>query len=338
MDKKRALFICKITLIVLAISFTGCVKDTPLKIIFDTDIGNDIDDVMALQMLLNYQKNSKIDLLGITISKSNPYTIEYVDGFCRFHDIKNVPIGFIYEGPNNDNGKYLKQTLDTIIGGKHILTPELTVKSYVLDAWELQRKLLSQSEDNSVVIIAVGPLTNLRRLLESSGDQYSPLNGMDLVSRKVDFLSVMGGEFSGAKNFVEWNIEQDIESAMIVFHNWPTKIIASGWEIGNKLLYPHQSILNDFNNATTHPLCVSYKLFSKMPYDRQTWDLTSVLYAVEPGKNYFSLSTNGSIFINSEGNSSFLENKDGRHQFLKIDEEQIDSTLKKLVSTVTSKF
>ena len=61
---------------------SACNKPTetkiPVPVIFDTDVGNDIDDVLAMQMLFNYEKAGKIDLLGITISKSNPYSIEYI--------------------------------------------------------------------------------------------------------------------------------------------------------------------------------------------------------------------------------------------------------------------
>ena len=59
--------------------------ERPVPVIFDTDVGNDIDDVLAMQMLFNYEKAGKIDLLGITISKSNPYSIEYIDGYCRLN-------------------------------------------------------------------------------------------------------------------------------------------------------------------------------------------------------------------------------------------------------------
>ncbi len=310
-------------------------ENNSVKIIFDTDIGNDIDDVLALQMLINYHKSNLIDLLGVTISKSNPYAIEYLDGFCRFHQIENMPIGFIYEGPNTDDGKYLKQTLDTLIDGSPILIPEVTVRNYLPDAWELQRKLLSQQEDSSVVMIAVGPLTNISRLLESTSDQYSELNGIDLISKKVRLLSVMGGEFSDSIDFTEWNIAQDIESANIVFEYWPTKVVASGWEIGSKLLYPHESILNDFKDTDKHPLCVSYKVYNKMPYDRPTWDLTSVLYAVEPTGSYFNLSQNGKIVIDEFGKSKFFPDQ-GNHQFLKLEGTQLDNTLNILIDRVTN--
>ena len=45
------------------------------------------------------------------------------------------------------------------------------------------------------MIIVIGPLQTLHELLASGADQYSPLSGRDLVARKVDQGSVMGGAF-----------------------------------------------------------------------------------------------------------------------------------------------
>ena len=81
---------------------SACNKPTetkiPVPVIFDTDVGNDIDDVLAMQMLFNYEKAGTIDLLGITISKSNPYSIEYIDGYCRLNERGDIPLGYAYNG------------------------------------------------------------------------------------------------------------------------------------------------------------------------------------------------------------------------------------------------
>ena len=310
----------------------------PVPVIFDTDVGNDIDDVLAMQMLFNYEKAGKIDLLGITISKSNPYSIEYIDGYCRLNERGDIPLGYAYNGATPEDGGYLRQTLDTIIEGNKILHPQRSIKDNLPEGYKLLRKLLASQPDNSVVFIAVGPETNLSRLLHSEADEYSPLDGKSLVAQKVKLLSVMGGLYGNEFDFPEWNLVQDISAAQTVFSEWPTPVIASGWELGNKLLYPHQSILNDFPDAYKHPLCVSYQIYDKMPYDRQTWDLTSVIQAIEPEKDYFELSTKGTITIDSAGHSLFNASDKGQHQYLMIQgKENIQRTLDAIVRQVTGK-
>lgn len=245
-------------------------------------------------------------MLGITISKCNPYSLEYIDAYCRFNDKYDIPLGYAYNGMNTDDGHYLRQTLDTIIDNNKILHPKRSLKDHILEGYKLLRKLLAEQEDHSVVFIALGPETNLARLLISEADEYSELDGKALVAQKVKLLSVMGGLYGNEFDFPEWNIVNDLNAAQITFKEWPTPIIASGWELGNKIRYPHQSILNDFVGSYKHPLCVSYKIYQEMPYDRETWDLTSVLQAIEPGNNYFNLSEKGTITIDSIGQSIFL--------------------------------
>lgn len=315
--------------------FSGNAVIAQMPVIFDTDIGNDIDDVLALQMLFNYEKASKIKLLGITISKSNPRVIDYLDGYCRLNKRNEMPLGYAYNGVNPENGKYVSTSLDTLIGGKKILFPKRSIKSGLPEGYKLLRKLLASQKDRSVTIIAVGPETNIANLINSKGDEYSPLTGVELVRKKVKLLSLMGGEYSDAFDFSEWNIEQDVKAATAVFAKWPTEIVASGYEVGNKLLYPYQSILNDFKEG--HPLPVSYKVYSKVPYDRQTWDLTSVLHTVEPDLKYFGLSAHGNIVIDDKGKSVFTQTKNGKHRYLTIEDNAVERTLQALVRQVTDK-
>lgn len=306
-------------------------KELPIPVIFDTDIGNDIDDVLALNMLFNYQKQNKINLLGITISKANPYVIEYVDGLCRFNNFFNIPLGYVYQGANPEDGKYIRQVLDTIIDGNKIIFPHKSFDDSLLQGYKLQRKLLASQPDTSVVMIVVGPETNIARLLNSSADEFSSLSGFDLIKKKVKLLTVMGGLFSSDFDFPEWNIIQDLKASQDVFSKWPTPIVASGFEVGSKLLYPHKSILCDFKNSYKNPLCVSYKIYEKMPYDRQTWDLTAVLYAIEPDAGYFKLSAQGKITIDETGKSFFTPDKDYDHKCLIISPDKVNETIKAIV-------
>jgi inosine-uridine nucleoside N-ribohydrolase len=306
------------------------------KIIFDTDIGNDIDDVLALQMLLNYHKHDKIDLLGVTICKANPATVEYLDGYLNFNNIEDIPIGYVYDGKKPEVGRYLKQTLNAVVDGNKVLHPKQTENDNIPNAYSLMREILAKSADQSVVLVTVGVLTNISRLLESEADEYSKLNGIELVKRKVKFMSVMGGHY-GPNSFPEWNIKNDISSAQNVFSMSPVPIIASGWEVGKELLYPHQSIESDFSDPEKHPLCISYRAWGEMPYDRPSWDLTSVLIAVEPDKKYFNLSSSGIITIDKEGNSLFSIEPNGMHRYLIHNSSNTRNIIKTLVKAVTDK-
>ena len=71
----------------------------------------------------------------------------------------------------------------------------------VMEAVEAYRKVLSEAEDRSVVISAIGFATNLANLLQSEGDSYSPLNGWDLVATKVKTVVWQGGWYPPMHGF-----------------------------------------------------------------------------------------------------------------------------------------
>jgi hypothetical protein len=54
---------------VLAAILGGPAHAAPVKLIFDTDMGNDVDDVMALCMIHSLQKRGACELLAVTSPK-----------------------------------------------------------------------------------------------------------------------------------------------------------------------------------------------------------------------------------------------------------------------------
>jgi len=171
------------------------------------------------------------------------------------------------------------------------------------------KKTLAAAPDNSVVIVQVGFSTNLARLLDDP-------SGKALVARKVKLLSAMAGAFPGKP---EYNIKIDIPAAKKVFGEWPTPVVASGFEIGLALEYPATSIERDFTWAPHHPVVDAYRAYKKMPYDRPTWDLTSVLYGVRSNAGYFKLSEPGTIRVLDDGVTEFAPSAAGKHRHLILD-------------------
>ena len=176
-----------------------------------------------------------------------------------------------------------------------------STQAAVQDAVELLRKTLAAESDGAVTMIQVGFSTNLARLLESAPDRYSDLSGMELVKKKVRLLTVMAGNFAEAKR--EYNVMIDIPAATKLFATWPTDIYISGFEVGAAILYPAVSIENDF--PKDNPVAEAYRLYAKMPYDRPSWDLTTVLYDLRPDRGYFGVSQPGDVLVSADGTTSF---------------------------------
>lgn len=214
-------------------------------------------------------------------------------------------------------------------GGSYVYPHRLTDGREAPDAVSVLRRALVNAPNGSVVVVVVGFSTNLARLLASGPDASSPLGGAQLVTEKVRLLSAMAGHFPRGQP--EYNVKTDIPSARKVFAEWPSPIVFSGFEIGQALLFPAASIERDFSWVADHPVAEAYRCYMPMPYDRPTWDLTAVLYAVRPEHPYFSLSPAGHVTVNGDGQTVFNASADGKHRYLILGDDQKARTLEALI-------
>lgn len=315
----------------------GDVDRQKIDIIFDTDMGNDVDDALALDMLYKYLDQDRIELLGIPTTKKSPYCVEYIDIMNTWYGYPDIPIGMVVNGSEKDNeDNFVRAVCQMEKEGKPAF--ERIVKDYkaLPTSVALYRKILASQEDNSVVIISVGFSTNLSQLLDSKGDEFSPLTGKELIARKVKILSAMMGHFQD-ENFSEFNVNCDIPAAQKVIREWPTPIVVSPFELGETILYPASSIENDFKGKEPNPLVEGYKAYLEMPYDRQTWDLTSVLYVVEADKGFFGESPAGTISIDDKGITRFTPDEKGKHKYLTVTEQQREQIRDYFIDLITQK-
>ncbi len=298
----------------------------PVKVIFDTDMGNDVDDALALAMIHALQSRGECELLAVTITKDHPLAAAFVDGVNRFYGRGEIPVGLVHSGPTPDVGKFIQ--LASALDGEELRFPNRYASGDLIpDAKNVLRGALANETDGSVVVIQVGFSTNLARLLESPADAHSPLNGRDLVAQKVKQLYVMAGHFEQANSqqegIKEYNVVKDISSTQKLVENWPTPIDFSGFEIGRDIEYPAESIELDYGYLKHHPVAEAYRLYMPSPHNRPTWDLTPVLQAVRPTRGYFGISPQGRVSVDNEGVTHFEEGKQGLHRYFTVTPEQI---------------
>ncbi len=269
-------------------------------VIFDTDMGNDIDDALALAMLHALTDRGECQLIGVTLTNAHPSAVPYVRMINRFYGRAGLPVGAAIETLKGGAGDgYMTAALHSAP-----VAEEKTAEA----APTVLRRLLSGSAQR-VVIVQTGFSTNLAALLRSPG-------GAALIKEKVALVVAMAGNFAGGEP--EYNVRIDIESAKAVFERWPTPIVFSGFEIGKELLYPAASIEHDFSYARPHPVAESYRAYHQMPYDRPTWDLTAALEAVRPEHGYFTRSEPGIVQVDPNGGTHFIPGQ-GDRRYLEFD-------------------
>jgi inosine-uridine nucleoside N-ribohydrolase len=286
----------------------------PQRLIFDTDMGNDVDDAMALAMIHTLETRGVCKLLAVTITKDHPKAAPFVDAINTFYHRGDIPIGVVRGGVTPDEGRFLK-----LIDDASRYPHDLRRNADAPEAVEVLRRTLAAQPDGSVILVQVGFFTNFARLLASPADAISPLTGRDLIAKKVAQLSVMAASFQpikGEKRFLEFNVKMDVPSARQLVKDWPTPIVWSGFEIGVAAPYPHQSIQRDFAYVPHHPIKDAYYAYEPPPHDRPTWDLTAVLTLFDPDARYFTRSAPGRVEVASDGHTSFNPAPKGRDRYL----------------------
>lgn len=325
-------------LAILAVSFQ-CALAQRLNVIFETDMGNDVDDALAIDMLYKYHRSKKIDLMAVMLNKEGQYPPRFIDLLNRWYGCKRIPIG-VTTREKNSTMSHVQNFTEVVCKmkdekGRPLYKQLPDGAENWQDAVMLHRKLLAKAEDSSVTIISVGFSNNLSALLESQPDGFSPLSGKDLVAKKVDRLVVMAGHMENP-NYTEFNVKHDIPACQKVYNEWPTPIYTSPFELGEHILYPARSIRENFGWTKHHPIVDAYKCYLPNMEDRPTWDLTAVLFAIDPGQ-MFSLSPAGRIHVTDRGCTTFKADATGNHYYLYTSPEQKKQILDYFVNMITKK-
>jgi len=280
-----------IFLSVLIATLFGCdveksdIKPNATKIIFDTDMGSDCDDVGALALLNVYADRGEAEILGCIYSSGKvPFGAGIIDAINTYNGRQDIPVGANYNNEVGDpKDKMLAQKLarDTSAFHNNIV--------HNFDAEEqtrLNRKLLSEQEDSSVTYITVGHTKGLYDLLVSEPDDISSFTGMELVKQKVKRWVAMGalnanndeGNYTKSWNFF---FNETAPYSEYAVQNFPGEIvfIATGTDIMTGKSLKETPAGNIVRTAYRDWLWNTMQ--KTLDDQRPSWDIIAVYYAIE---------------------------------------------------------
>lgn len=279
----------------------------PVKIIFDTDMGPDYDDVGALTMLHSFADSGKAEILATMASNQYALVAPSIDVINTYFGRPGIPVGAPKtHGVNIGCSQHWTDSL--VAGYRH----SIKSTSQAQDAVTLYRTILAAQPDTSVVIVTVGFLTNLNDLLFSKPDAISPLSGQDLVKKKVNRLVAMAGKFPAGSEF---NVKEDASASKHVFDNWPTRIILSGFEIGSKIFTGKKLISTSLNTPAKMAFSIAMPKSDGDKNGRMSWDQTAVLTAVK-GVSFGFTEVRGRMIAESSGSNRWENAENGKHSYL----------------------
>ncbi len=300
--------VCRVDNVTLIESSEGTkatAKSVPARLLFDTDLESDVDDVGAVAVLHALADQGEVTILGMGLSVKHPWSAPCLDALNTYYGRPDLPIG-VPKGKAPDSGsKYARSIAEEF-------PHDPRSAEDAPDVVALYRKLLAAQPDESVVLVSVGFLTNVARLLESPGDETSPSTGVALVRQKVRSWVCMGCGFPNGR---EWNVFQDAPSSRVALDLWPRPIVFSGFEIGDRIKTGPGLVAA----PASSPVRRSYELFNGLA-DRQSWDQTAVLYAVrglDGGLDeVWDRHSGGSVEILEDGSNQWRDAPDRGHSYL----------------------
>jgi len=278
----------------------------PVNLIFDTDLGPDYDDVGAMAVMHALADSGLVNIMAVASSNHNEQVLPCADVINTYYGRPDIPLGAPKSEGGVSDGDSHNPSWAQLLTDKY--PHRIQATSEAEDAVTLYRRLLSKADDHSIVICTVGFFTNMRDLLQSEGDEYSPLDGRQLVGQKVLRLVSMAGGFPEGREFNVW---KDAAASYDALNEWPTEIIFSGWEIGETI---RTGLKVSQVADTMNPIKDVYALALPQdnPEGRQSWDLTAVLVAVKGAQPYFD-TERGTIRVAEDGSNTWEPSADGPH-------------------------
>ncbi|GHV65577.1 nucleoside hydrolase [Bacteroidia bacterium] len=278
-----------------------------VSIIFDSDLSPDYDDVGALTLLHALADSGEAKIVGTIASNRYYLAGPCIDVINTYYGRGDLPIGAPLAGANEADGHQIKWTESLVANYPHKLQSTTDAE----DAVKVYRRLLAAAADNSIVIVTVGFLTNMRDLLKSPADELSPLDGKQLIAKKVHHLVSMVGAFPEGR---EYNLYIDAKASDFIAKEWPTRILFLGGEIGCKLLTGKRLIASNIAHTPAKDV-FTICLAQDNPEGRCSWDQATTLIAVRGTDRYFN-TVKGHIVVNENGSNTWINDPNGTQEYV----------------------
>ncbi len=273
----------------------------PVPIILDTDLAYDVDDAGAVAVAHALADRGEAKLLATAISQPEPpESALCLNAMNVYFGRGDLPVGMAGEGVRTVSryaaavARAFPCTIDS---------PE-----DVPGTVDVYRRVLAGQPDSSVVMISVGYVTNFANLLRSEPDEYSDLDGRELVERKVRKWVCMGGPH---------NLGNDVDASVYAVGNWPTPIVFSPSEIGPHIRTGRRLRMLPEDN----PIRLAYRRWNNLR-SHSSWDQAAVLYAVRgiddgPASDYWELARGRKTVSKRNGRlrRSWRDDPEGAHYY-----------------------
>jgi purine nucleosidase len=258
-------------------------------IILDTDIGSDVDDALALAMLLG---SDSIDFLGITtVYGDTKLRAQIAAHLCHLAN-RSIQVFAGLEEPLSGREVWISGSEGKALSNLDQYAPER--KSAV----DFLVETVSQNP-GQIEVIAIGPLSNIATAIMQAPN----------FAKNVKHLWIMGGDFTKEK--IEHNFKCDVDAAKIVLES-EISITILDLPSSQKTIIKKDEIEQIKSSGKLGPI-LHTEILNWIQPRHQEWttphDPIAVLAMLEP--EFFDFSEIGSVQISEDGRSGWHLNEDG---------------------------
>lgn len=211
---------------------------TAIPVLFDTDIGSDIDDAVALAYLL---RQPRCELVGITtVTGDTMKRAALAEIVCRAGGREDVPIhaglaGPLLHGPGQPNVPQYDAVADR---------PHRT--DYATDggagAIDFMRQTI-RARPGEITLLAVGPMTNIAALFAADPETAR------LLKRIVLMCGVFTGRAGHGPGAKEWNALVDPVATALAYRRGAGKLLSVGLDVTTLCKLPAEECRSRFTHA-----------------------------------------------------------------------------------------
>ena len=287
----------------------------PVKVIFDTDMHDDFDDVGALACLHALADAGECEILAtVSCTRTSP-SVALCEIVNAHYGRPDIPVGCSREigvRRSVESGRFAATAKKYAAQAKHMNSDDAP------DAAEVYRRVLSAQPDKSVVICSVGFLTNLRKLMETD---------RELVAKKVKLWVAMACNYpKGA----EFNSKGDWKSSQIALEQWPTPIVFTDYQYGVDCFAGRAIADSSVTNSPVADVFRDNRGMLNGPGGRSAWDETAVLIAVRGTEPYFNVERGTYRMVGEKGENVWTpDEKNGPH--LRVTEKLSKAEVGKII-------
>jgi len=257
-------------------------QQTPMKVILDTDIGDDIDDAWALAFVISHKN---FEPLGITVAHGN--TTARGKMACKMLHLTRRGDIPVFVGRQTEQKEYSYQ----FTWAEDFATKQPATKKAADFIVETVRKHPGQ-----ITLIAVGPLQNLADALRKEPQLGS------LVKRVVLMSGCVYGTAEKQSPIAEYNVYSSVADSQLVYGaGLPLTIVPLDSTTHVKLSDAERDRLQKYASPLTFALEALYRLWLEKPQSRMTvHDQLAVAETAAPSRFFEKLETLP-IYVNDRG-------------------------------------